>query len=442
VKYKYLIPLLAVLFNCCTSIGENRPAVTRYSDLKLMSLDEAIDAAVSEIEFKVIKGTEIVVYKIIAPSDEIGEYLSEDINDRFVMNGKLITLAREAALNYVDTEHMFQMSGLVSDASAVGIGHYLGAKVVIIGTFNRYEDFSQLRLRAVDVRTSALVASYTSRIQNADPVLANITASLGNTLVRISENALEHLNRGRDMFAEGKLNMAIQEFDRAIAIDRGLADAYIWRANSYYSKNDYNKTIADCIEAIKLNSNTVFVYITRGLAYEKKQEFYKAIDDYSQAIRLRPNDADMYFLRGSVYKIINNYDRAIDDYTEAIRFNPNYITAYILRASTYHSKGDLDRAIAEYTQIIRLDYNNADVYIGRAYVYGDKGDIDRAIADFTQAIRLAPDSVLAYNNRGIGYAMKGEYDLAILDWEAVLRIDPNNTTAIRNIERAQRATQR
>ena len=67
-----------------------------------------------------------------------------------------------AALASVDKEYQFQMSGMVSDASAVGIGHYLRAKVVLTGSFSRYAGFSQLRLRAIDVRSSQVLTLYTA----------------------------------------------------------------------------------------------------------------------------------------------------------------------------------------------------------------------------------------------------------------------------------------
>ena len=172
----------------CASNGSR----TAASDL--MSLDEAIEAAVTEIETNLEKGTEIAVYKITASHDTIGEYLAGSLNERIAIHKKLVPMAQKADLSYLDTEHEFQMSGLVSDESAVGIGHYLGAKAVISGNFDRYADFSQIRLRVVDVRTATLAAAYTARIRNNDMVLANVIALAGaDPVAKVSENALKSL---------------------------------------------------------------------------------------------------------------------------------------------------------------------------------------------------------------------------------------------------------
>jgi tetratricopeptide (TPR) repeat protein len=238
---------IALLFAACASTVSSAGG-------GLLGLDEATEAAAVAIEGRVAAGSEIAVYKVTASHDEIGDYLAEDLNDKISMRGNLVPLARNAALQYVDTEQQFQMSGLVNDESAVGIGHFLGAKVVITGTFNRYADFSQFRLRAIDVRTSALLYSYTARINNRDRVLANITAPLGTTQVpKITTKALASLNRGKDLFAESKYNEAIAEFDKAIAINRDLAEAYFYRGTAYGYIGKHDKVMADLDQAIRLN---------------------------------------------------------------------------------------------------------------------------------------------------------------------------------------------
>jgi len=327
---------------------------------KLMGLDEALEAAATAMEAKIAAKTEIAVYKIEAGNDEVGEYLADDLNDRFVTHKKLTSLARENARRYVDSEHQFQMSGMVSDESAVGVGHYLGAKVVITGTFNRYADFSQLRLRAVDVRTSAQVETYTARIRNNDKVLANITAPIAaSPMPKISEKALEAVNKGKDLLAEGKKDAAIQELNRAISIDPALQDAT--------------------------------AYFNRGLVYFEKQDYDKAIADFNNAIQLDPNYARAYYNRGVVYDYKQDYDKAIADFTQAIRFNPNYAIAYGYRGLVYFEKQDYDKAIADSNQAIQLDPNNASVYYTRGYAYYMKKDYDNAIADCEAALRINPN---------------------------------------------------
>ena len=416
-----ILAAMVLLAGCATS-SPGSPALSG-----LLSLEEALEAAATAIEDRVAGGSAIAVYKITASHDEIGEHLAEDLNDRISMRGSLNLLAREAALRFVDTEHSFQMSGLVSDATVVSLGSYIGAEVVVSGTFNRFADFSQLRLRVVEVRTSSLLVSYTARISNADRILANITAPFDTTPApRIAENALTHLNRGKDLFVESRFDEAIAEFERAIAIDSSLAEVYLFRGTSYIHKNEYDRAIADLDRAIQLNPNDAMAYSNRGFSQHQMGNHDQAIADFTEAIQINQNFAVAYSNRGFSQHQMGNHDQAVADFTEAIRLNPNFVEAFINRGYVYNILGDQVRAIADYTEAVRLNPNLAPVFVNRGLIYRAMEDFDRAIEDFTQAILLNQNDAGAFFNRGFSYQLRGDIDRAIADYEAALRINPDH----------------
>ena len=144
------------------------------------SLDKAFAGAVTEIASKVQGRAEIAIVGIESPLSEVSIFLADELSSYLVLSGRFIVLERSTYLEVVNAEHQFQMSGLVSDESAVGIGHYLGAKVVITGSLQRSTGFTQLRLRVLDVRTAQLLTMYTARIRSDDPLLASIMSPLDN----------------------------------------------------------------------------------------------------------------------------------------------------------------------------------------------------------------------------------------------------------------------
>jgi hypothetical protein len=55
-------------------------------------------------------------------------------------------------------EHDFQLTGEVDDTSIAGIGHFLGAEVIITGKLtDEYYDLSKLSFKALDVRTGKII---------------------------------------------------------------------------------------------------------------------------------------------------------------------------------------------------------------------------------------------------------------------------------------------
>ena len=191
------------------------------SNSSLVNFDHAIASAVAEISSKVQGRTEIVIVELAAPSEEISDFLTSELSALLVKSGNFIVLERGNALEVINALNIAnQMLGsLVSDTSAVGIGHYLGAKVVITGNFIPFASFSQLRLRVIDVRTAQLFAMPSSRVYPDDLVLANIMRLDKSNLPSITENALVHYNRGTDLLRENKFDEAIRELDQALILN-------------------------------------------------------------------------------------------------------------------------------------------------------------------------------------------------------------------------------
>jgi hypothetical protein len=121
----------------------------------LLSLDEAIAGAAEAVEARVGSGTEIALAEFVSPLEELSRFLNDELSSRLSTGGALTVLARGESLRGVSSEQQFQIAGFVSDESAAGFGRYVGAKVVISGTFSRFANFSQFSIRAVDVETAA-----------------------------------------------------------------------------------------------------------------------------------------------------------------------------------------------------------------------------------------------------------------------------------------------
>ena len=139
----------------------------------------------------------------------------------------------------------------------------------------------------------------------------------------VESTALDHLNSGKDLYAEGKNDEAIVEFDRAIAIDIGLREAYLFRGAAYGNIGDFDHAIADFSEAIRLDPNDASAYHSRGIAYSVKDEWDRAIENFSESIRLKPDYPVDYHNRGIAYSTIGEWDRAIADFEAALGIDPN-----------------------------------------------------------------------------------------------------------------------
>jgi tetratricopeptide (TPR) repeat protein/predicted small secreted protein len=456
-----LMSVAAMLLASCATVAYEGEGV---------SLGEAIEQSADKIAADLPEGSRVAFAAWESPSPGLSDSIMEELTGALVDRG--MEVADRQNLEYVYRELNLQMSGDVSDESAVSIGKFLGATMVVTGQLTelggpyRYrastvnvENATRASVTRLDVRgdaeTRRLVAALTRQ------KTAVKTASYGEGDKPAPGTAGSFLDRGITLASQREWEMAIADFTEAIRLNPALSAAYLLRGRAAYASvsdvyniaenfvhvrarfssgrqlsggqtQAYDRAIADFTEALRLDGNNAVIYLNRGEAYAQKADYDQAIADFNQAIRHNLNYARAYISRGLAYNYKGDPDRAIADYNQAIRLDPNDVAAYNNRGSVYYSKGDYDRAIADFTQAIRLDPSLASAYTFRGLAYKNKGDSDQAIVEYTQAIRVDPNYAAAYNNRGIEYADKKDYDRAIADYTQSIRLDPNDANAYNN----------
>lgn len=210
-----------------------------------------------------------------------------------------------------------------------------------------------------------------------------------------------------------------------------LALALILRGSAYRNTGDYDRAIQDFNAAIRIKPGIANAFNNRGITYDYKGEYDLAIRDYDQAIQLQPDYPDAFNNRGLVYQEKGAYDRALEDFDQAIRLKPDYAEAVASRAATYVSKGEYDRAIEECTRAIKLEPNYAGDFNDRAVAYLGKKDYQRALKDLDHAVQLSPQDPHVLATRGIAHFYVGEFKAAENDFTLALRLAPKEpSTAV------------
>ena len=130
---------------------------------KTVSIESALDSAVSEIKMTVPSGTEIAVSRFSSDSQELSEWLAKETEARLIRTGKFKLLERNAKnLKIIDSEMDYQYSGNVDDSSMVELGYRLGAKYLVYGSFEQFGGLMQFTLKTTNVESGEIpvIASY------------------------------------------------------------------------------------------------------------------------------------------------------------------------------------------------------------------------------------------------------------------------------------------
>lgn len=151
--------LLACLLVGCAStpISSNTPGV--------QSLDESIRLAAARMESQIPGGTQIALINVFSPAQQFSDYTLTYLESILVNNGKLIVVDR-SNLDKIRQEQGFQLSGEVSDESAKAIGKMLGAGAIVTGSLMNLGDSWRLTLKAINVETATVAASFPADVAN------------------------------------------------------------------------------------------------------------------------------------------------------------------------------------------------------------------------------------------------------------------------------------
>lgn len=100
---------------------------------------------------------------------------------------------------------------------------------------------------------------------------------------------------------------------------RGLdsTEEYHARGRNYYRNGEFDLAIKDYNQALALNPRSAYLYKDRGIAYGKLGKLNEAVADYTQAIKLYPGFAVAYYHRAVTYFKLGEYDKALQDLYQA-----------------------------------------------------------------------------------------------------------------------------
>ena len=270
-----------------------------------------------------------------------------------------------------------------------------------------------------------------------------------------------YFNRGMIFYKKKDYPDSLTDLNRAIQLDSQYTEAYFERGMLYCEEGKYDKALNDFDKAIKLNSKYAEIlkysseyakaYCGRGMLYCEEGKYDKALDDFDQAIELDseyaeilkqyPRYAEAYCGRGMSCAKMGQYDKAVTDFNKAIELYPQYPEAYFNRGKAYYDKEEFDKALTDYNRVIELNPKYAQAYAHRGMTYYMIKQYENAIVDYTKAIDLNLQSDWLYYDRGLAYSNKGDYDAAIADYNKALEINPNYESAknqLQNLQNYQR----
>src|SRR5262249_11039770 len=143
---------------------------------------------------------------------------------------------------------------------------------------------------------------------------------------------------GNVFFEANKDHEATEAYDRALALEPGLAGAWVGRGNVLFRLKRYEEALAAYNKALALEPGLGDAWLGAGNVLFELKQFDGASSAYDSALERKPDLAAARLGRGNVLFGLKKYEEAVAAYDNALARKPDLIGVEGLRL---HAKAQL-----------------------------------------------------------------------------------------------------
>jgi protein O-mannosyl-transferase len=220
--------------------------------------------------------------------------------------------------------------------------------------------------------------------------------NLINQAIRYNpQNDRAYLNRGTLLSRDGKIDLAIKDYENALSLEPKSADTYFNLALLIEEKGDWLRAINYLKEAVNIKPNYPIAYFEIGFIYFKMHDYRSAILYLEQALKLQPTRQKTRKLLSQSYALLGDdqakhqqFVAALDWYESALNLDIGNSRLHCNLGNVFSALGKKSEAINEYKEAIRYDSRNIDAHYNLAQELLDQGKYDEAQRELALVSKL------------------------------------------------------
>jgi len=342
-----------------------------------------------------------------ASSNALGLGLTETVTS------KLVEAMDGGHLQIVSTRELIAQGVRTSEQAR----REFGTDLVLEGSLQQEGSRIRVTWGLVDPRTHTQIAANTitgsaddifglqdnlfSEVLERLPVAA-VSKKAAASRPETAPAAYDYYLRGRgyleDYQKADNIESAIDQFQRAVAVDKNYAPAYAAMGLAYAAGVRWKNQGKDWIENARARCE--------------------------RAIAITPQLAEGHTCLGHVYYSTGHYDEAVQEFQRSLDLDHHSDETLRLLADSYEKQGKVSEAEQVYQKAIQIRPNYWGVYSSFGAFYFNRGRYLDAERVFQLAIKLAPLNVRGYSNLGATQLYLGQYNEGVETLQQGIKLRP------------------
>lgn len=271
--------------------------------------------------------------------------------------------------------------------------------------------------------------------------------------LRVGDFSQAHFSLGNVYLKQGKLDLALAEYDSALAANPSLSRAHLNRGMVFFKKGEYDEAEKEFLTELELNPDEEKAYNNLSAIYLKQGLYHKAEKMAKKAVKLRSYYPEAYMNLTLSYWENGETHKAKETLSQGLKNVQPFFEGELLLGEIYLAEAKFDSAIKRFESIIHPPKSYRDVAYdlealaskGELYnlentrirakahfnlgtIYVQRGEINLAETHLKQALSLKPDFAEAYANLGILADHTGRGTDAVPLLKKAISLDVQNAT--------------
>lgn len=221
--------------------------------------------------------------------------------------------------------------------------------------------------------------------------LLQIDQAIEHINLAILHNAKNHnayYNRGRIRRERKELELAVKDFETAIAIYGDQIDYLTHCAEAHLALKNYPKVVTFAQRLLNIAFHDLYAMDYMAAACLELKRYNEALLWFHKLLQREPGNAFTHNNIGFTLLKLGKYKEAITQFDKAIGVQPEFSYPYDNRGFCKFKLGKVKAGLKDIIYALRLDPSNAYAYKFRGIIYQSQGKPELAKQDYLKALEL------------------------------------------------------